>query len=69
MISSQTWKNLIIFLTFVQVHHSSEEFNLTTAFRQPILEGLGNTFIIFQTKLKQNKLKKIKTKLIENKNV
>ncbi|XP_023330407.1 alkylglycerol monooxygenase [Eurytemora carolleeae] len=24
-----------------QVHHSSEEFNLTTAFRQPILEGLG----------------------------
>jgi len=24
-----------------QVHHSSQEFNLTTAFRQPILEGVG----------------------------
>jgi len=24
-----------------QVHHSSQEFNLTTAFRQPVLEGVG----------------------------
>ena len=36
--------HIIIVLTdfsiLLQVHHSSEEFNLTTAFRQPVFQGL-----------------------------
>ena len=27
-----------------QVHHSSQEFNLTTAFRQPLFQGLTSSF-------------------------
>ena len=29
-----------LFSFSIQVHHSSEEFNLTTAFRQPLFQGL-----------------------------
>ena len=32
----------VLFHFFIQAHHSSEELNLTTALRQPVLEGLGN---------------------------
>ena len=34
----------IYILFLIQTHHSSEELNLTTAFRHSVLEGLGNYY-------------------------